>query len=210
MMVGLDRFLTPIKRKIFLLLGRAILSAVNNNGKTQTLQISALHGETITDIERLQEYGFESYPLSNSSEVLAVFLNGNRDHGLVITVHDRDNRPTDLKEGDTRFYDHRGNKITNSSEGITIESKDDHKVTLESDSITVKHSSGKKIVLNNDNVELLGSDDNAVSYTDLNASLSTFVNALNAALATKMDSPGSPGALSIDISSAKVNEVKVP
>jgi phage baseplate assembly protein V len=105
-----QRLLMPIKNKIMLLIGRCILKAVNNTGTTQTLQVTAMKDETISDIERLQEYGFDSYPKANA-EALVIFPNGNRDQGVVIKVHDRDNRPTGLNEGDVVMYDSSGNKL---------------------------------------------------------------------------------------------------
>lgn len=97
------RLIQPIKNKIFLLVGRAILKAINNSEGTQKIQVVALNGETITDIERFQEYGFETYPKTNA-EVLCLFFNGNRDHGFAICAHDRRYRPTGLVEGEVVVY----------------------------------------------------------------------------------------------------------
>lgn len=120
-MKNIHRILDPIKKKIFLLIGRAILTAVNNSGKTMLIQIEGLSDEVISDVERMEEYGFASYPVVGTSECVIGFINGNRDHGLVLCIHDREYRPTNLSEGDTRQYDYRGNKITLKSTGIEIE-----------------------------------------------------------------------------------------
>lgn len=97
------RLIAPIKKKIFLSLGRAVLTFVNNTEDTQKIQVIALSNETITDIERFQEYGFETYPFVDA-EVFVAFLNGNRDHGIVLCTHDRRYRPTDLVEGEVINY----------------------------------------------------------------------------------------------------------
>jgi len=101
------RLISPIKNKIFLLLGRAILKAVESNttdgGTVQKLQVIALAGETINDLERMQEYGLETYP-HDGAEVFIGFLNGNRDHGVALVVHDDRHRPTDLAEGEVALY----------------------------------------------------------------------------------------------------------
>lgn len=112
----LYRLLAPIKKKIFLLLGRALLTAVNNSEGTQKIQIIGLANETITDVERFQNYGFESYPLANA-EVFLGFLNGNRDQGIAICVHDRENRPTTLAAGESAVYSSAGNIITMKANG---------------------------------------------------------------------------------------------
>lgn len=97
------RLIAPIQKKIFLLLGRAILTAVNNEEGTQKIQITVMNNETITDVERFQEYGLETYPLIDA-EAFSIFLNGNRDHGIVLCVHDRRYRPKDLVKGEVALY----------------------------------------------------------------------------------------------------------
>jgi len=116
----IQRLLAPLKRKIFLLLGRAILTAIKNTEGTMMIQVTGLKGETITDVEKLSEYGFESRPRVGA-ESLVLFLNGNRDQGVALNVHDRRYRPTDLADGDSRLYDYRGNKIKLTSTGIEID-----------------------------------------------------------------------------------------
>ena len=97
------RLIRPITNKIFLLIGRAVLKAVENSESTQKIQVIALADETISDIERFQEYGFETYPLAEA-EVFIGFLNGNRDHGIALCTHDSRYRPTDLSEGEVALY----------------------------------------------------------------------------------------------------------
>ena len=99
----LERILRPLRQRINLIVGRAILAAVANSGKTQRLQIELMAGEVSTGVERFEEYGFESYPEAGA-EAAAVFLAGNREHGIVLCVHDRRYRPTDLEEGDAQVY----------------------------------------------------------------------------------------------------------
>lgn len=156
-MKNFTRLLQPIKKKIFLLLGRAILTAVNNAESTQKIQCTVLADETITDIERFQEYGFESYPVPGTSEALIAFINGNRDLGIAICVHDRGNRPTDLTAGDVRMYDVNGNKITHTSTGTEIEDKNGNKITLDSSGIVIEDSNSNKIEMISGNMNITGS-----------------------------------------------------
>ena len=107
----MERMLSPIRRKIFLLVGRAILSAVKADEKTMKIQVSGLSNETITDVERLQEYGFDSYPIPGTAEALIVFPNGARDNGVALVVADKESRPTGLLEGDSIMYTKSGLKI---------------------------------------------------------------------------------------------------
>ena len=120
-----NRLLLPIRKKIFLLIGRAILTAVDNSGKTMRIQVTGLNGETISDIEKIDNYGFSSSPpVDGKTEVLIAFVNGNRDQGLAIHAHHRDSKPTDLNEGEVRIYDDNGFQITLTDAGIEIKSTD--------------------------------------------------------------------------------------
>ncbi len=97
------RLINPIKRKIFLSLARGILKAIDNSEGTQKIQLTALAGETITGAERFQEYGFETFPLAEA-EIFGGFLNGNRDQGIILCIHDRRYRPKNLSEGEIALY----------------------------------------------------------------------------------------------------------
>ena len=155
------RLIRPIQNKIFLTLGRALLALVNNAEGTQKLQITALEDETITDVERFQEYGFETYPLVGA-EIFSGFLNGNRDLGIILCVHDRRYRPKDLAEGDVRHYDYRGNKITCQSSGIEVECLNGNKVHLTNIGIKMECLNGNivemiagEVKVNGTNLEVL-------------------------------------------------------
>jgi len=103
MISQLNRFVQPLKDRIMLLFGRAILKAVYNSGMTQKLQIDILDDESEDNVERFQEYGFETYPESESQAAVA-FLGGDRSHGIALCIHDRRYRPLNLGEGDTMLY----------------------------------------------------------------------------------------------------------
>jgi len=108
----LNRLLAPLKNKIFLLIGRAVLKAVKASEGTMRVQVSGLKDETITDMEYVQNYGFTCYPKVGSAETVNLFVNGSRDNGVTIIVNDREYRPTDLAEGEVCVYDHNGSRIT--------------------------------------------------------------------------------------------------
>lgn len=120
-----SNFVSSIRRRIFLLIGRAILTAVTNSGKYQLIQVKGLEGETITDILDAQRYGFESYPKkSDDTEVVIIAPDGERDKSIAICVMDRRYRPTNLEEGEVQIYDFNGSKIYLKKDGtIRIEDK---------------------------------------------------------------------------------------
>lgn len=112
-----------LKRKIFLLLGRGIVKALTTNQGTQLIQVVALDGETISDVERMEEYGFTAVPLTDSEAAIG-FINGNRDQGLILCIGDRRYRPTNLASGEVQVYDKNGSRVHLKADGsIEIESK---------------------------------------------------------------------------------------
>jgi phage baseplate assembly protein V len=163
----IQRLLMPIKRKIFLLFGRGIVEAIDNTGKTQKIQVTGLNNETITDIERLQNYGFESYPdIDSDLEAALLFGYGNRDQGISVCVHDRDNRPTDLTVGDVRVYDKNSNKITLDSDGILIEDANGNTITLDSDGMLVEDTNGNTIEMKSGEINITGTKINLLGASE--------------------------------------------
>jgi len=110
--MGMNRTIESVKRRISLMIGRTILKTLSDSGGTQTVQLSALKGETLSDVERLQDYGFTSYPNVDTSEALVLFPNGNRSAGVVVVINNREDRPTgELTEGDSMQYDDTGGRV---------------------------------------------------------------------------------------------------
>jgi phage gp45-like len=64
--------------------------------------------------------------------------------------------------------------------------------------------------LNGGNLELNGNGNSAVTFTALNTALQILVTAINATFATKLDGGGTAGAVSLDISAAEENTVRLP
>jgi len=65
-------------------------------------------------------------------------------------------------------------------------------------------------LLTSGNIELNGNADNAVRFNALDTQMQTLIIAINALFATKADGSGTAGSLSLDLSSAKVDEVLLP
>lgn len=101
--MSLERMIAPLRRRILSMVTRGIIRAVTDSGSIQKLQVSLLADELVDGVDRVQEYGFTSRPIPGG-EVVAVFIGGNRDHGVVIASDDRRSRPTDLAEGEAAVY----------------------------------------------------------------------------------------------------------
>ena len=77
--------------------------------------------------------------------------------------------------------------------------------------ITLDAYGGAKIEVKADGTVTINSGaKSAVTWEDLNTVMQAFVIALNAAFAEKLDGGGSAAALTLDLSSAQVTEVKLP
>jgi phage baseplate assembly protein V len=118
MIRSINKVMAPAMRGIRLMVGRGVLALVNDAAKMQTVQVKLLDGE-VRDLERFQNYGFTSHP-QVGAEVAAVFVGGNRDHGLVLAIDDRRYRLKALEAGEVALYDDQGAVIKLSRTGIVI------------------------------------------------------------------------------------------
>lgn len=91
------------------MVARGVVWMADNAKTLQEVQVSLLNKE-VRVVERFQQYGFSSVPLSEAEGVI-IFVGGLRDHGIVINVDDRRYRPTDDAEGEVRIYNHLGDYI---------------------------------------------------------------------------------------------------
>ena len=104
------RLLSPYARRLGNLLARGVLSVVNAAAKMQILQVQLLAGEGKAGMEHFEPYGYTAHP-HPGAEVLAAFFDGDRSHGLVITVADRRYRIKGLAAGEVALYTDEGDKI---------------------------------------------------------------------------------------------------
>lgn len=113
---ALARLLRPLSTRVSNLVGRGVVKAVDAAKKVQTLQVELLPGEVRDDLEHFQQYGFTARPLPES-EVVVVFVNGRREHGLALGTEDRRYRIQNLESGEVAIYNHTGAKIVLKANG---------------------------------------------------------------------------------------------
>lgn len=99
-----------LKRRVLLGVARSVIRAVNDSTEAQECQVELLKGELRDRLERFQEYGYTSVPLAGA-EAAAVFVGGNRDHGIIIATEDRRYRLKSLKPGEVAIYTDEGDKV---------------------------------------------------------------------------------------------------
>lgn len=107
---ALRKLLEPLRNRVMLMVARGVVRLVDDGKLLQALQVSFLPGEVRDRLERFGSYGFTSAP-HPGAEAVAVFVGGNRDHGLVIAVDDRRYRLRALEEGEVALYDDLGSKV---------------------------------------------------------------------------------------------------
>lgn len=134
-MKGFDRMIGPLQRRVQLMIGRAVIAAVNDGAQIQAVQVDMLADETHDEVERFQSYGHSSVPLAGA-EALVVFVGGLRSHGVAIVVDDRRYRPRDLEPGESALYDDQGQTIEIRRDGIRIKAAG-KTVQVEAQSVTV-------------------------------------------------------------------------
>lgn len=102
------------------MIGRAIVSLVNDATKMQALQVTIMAGQTPDDVEHFQHYGFTSVP-KTGAEGIALAIGGSTGHTVVINVDDRRFRLKALQGGEVALYDDLGHKVHLTRDGIVID-----------------------------------------------------------------------------------------
>lgn len=133
--------LEPVKKRVYLMVSRAIINLVDDSTKTQLLQLSVLKDEILANVERIQEFGFSSNPLPGAQAVL-LCVGGHRGHPIVIATDDKRYRKNTLAGGETSIYNSAGDYIWIKADG-TIEIKASTRVTITSPEV---HMTGNLIV----------------------------------------------------------------
>ncbi|WP_171001335.1 phage baseplate assembly protein V [Escherichia albertii] len=89
---------------------RVVTGTVDSSTKVQLLQLNGLAGEQLNGAEYFQHYGLTSSPPPGSMGI-AVPLNGNTSHTVVIATEHGAYRLTELKPGEVALYTDEGAKI---------------------------------------------------------------------------------------------------
>ena len=134
-MINTKQSIQAAARKITNMLSRAIVKRITPTTGTQSLQVSLMEGEIRDNLEHPQEFGFTSVaPVG--SEAIAAFFGGNRDHGSVLVVFNKETRPKDLNTGETCLYNVDGCKILLKTGG-NIEIIAPNQMTITSPTVTL-------------------------------------------------------------------------
>ena len=122
------KMMEPMARRVRLMIGRGVITMVNDATKEQTVQITLLNGEVLDGVERYQQYGLSTVPLARAEGIFVSF-GGNRNHSVVIASGDRRYRLTGLEAGEVALHDDLGQKV---------HLKRDRTIEVETDTLLVK------------------------------------------------------------------------
>lgn len=114
------KMLGPLGRRLQNLLARGTVAMSNAARKMQTLQVKLLAGETIDGLEHFEPYGYTSRPLPGA-EVAALFVDGDRSHGIVLVAADRRYRLKSLVPGEVAIFDDQGQRVHLTRAGIVVQ-----------------------------------------------------------------------------------------
>lgn len=187
-----DRLLRPIKNKILRLISRCVLQAIDHTKEIQKVKVFVFGDETLGNMDRLQDYGIETYPLADdNTEGLITFIGGNRDQGICINLTSRKYRPNDLSEGDACIYSKDSNDsnlnrvwIKPVNNTIEISNADGRKITLNNTNIDIEDGTGNKIEMKSGEINVTGTKVNLLNATEAFVNGTTFDSWITATLLT--------------------------
>ncbi|EPN2708652.1 phage baseplate assembly protein V [Vibrio cholerae] len=113
-----DKVVMPLRRRVYSMLGRALVTGVIEGLQRQNLQLRIENDESADNIERFQNYGMTSYP-PIGSEAIVMALKGSLDQRVAIAVEKKDLRPKG-EPNDVIVYHAEGHQIRLTSNGQII------------------------------------------------------------------------------------------
>ena len=125
-----ERLLAPLRRRVMLMIGRGVVRLVDDTHRRQRVQVEALSGEILDDVERWQQYGFTSHP-PVGSEAVVLALGGMRQHSAAVVVEDAPRRLYSRNEGSVSLYTWR-DRQEDSWHRIYLGDSEDREILIES------------------------------------------------------------------------------
>ncbi len=130
------RILQKLQDRILGMIGKAILSTVDDTTDIQLVKISGLAEEVQDGVERVQNFGFTSNPPENS-ETIVLYLGGNRDHPVAIAIDNARTRKKNLKAGESAIYTAFDN---------FIHLREDGSILIEGSAVHIAGENGKALI----------------------------------------------------------------
>lgn len=104
-----------IFRRLQLMVAQGVVTMVGQD----KIQAMVLDGEVLSNIKRVEPYGFSHRPHTGAQAYL-VFPNGDRSQGIALIVGDRQYN-LELKDGEVALHDDMGQKVHLTRTGIVVD-----------------------------------------------------------------------------------------
>ncbi|CAB3923971.1 hypothetical protein LMG26846_05858 [Achromobacter insuavis] len=119
-----------------MMVGRGVVTAVDDSGPVQLMQVRASGLEVADRRVRPQEFGLTSNPPVGSDAALAA-VSGDRSSTMVVGVNHQGSRPRGLLAGETKLYSQDGKYVYLTADGgIVVEAKGQDVVVNNANNVT--------------------------------------------------------------------------
>lgn len=119
-----------------MVVGRGVVTAVDDSGPVQLMQVRASGLEVADRRVRPQEFGLTSNPPVGSDAALAA-VSGDRSSTMVVGVNHQGSRPRGLRAGETKLYSQDGKYVYLTADGgIVVEAKGQDVVVNNANNVT--------------------------------------------------------------------------
>lgn len=98
----LSSWYRDIERRVTNMVSRGIVTKLDDSGKSQSCSLSVMTGENLSKVERVQQYGFTSFPPPDA-QATVVYVTGSREFPIIIAADHPENR-LKLKQGESAMY----------------------------------------------------------------------------------------------------------
>lgn len=106
-------------RRILLIVGRGRTQTGSDDGSVQLQQVRLGQMDTLDNVPRLSEYGFNSMPPADT-DAIVLFVGGNRSNGVIVATGNQRFRMRSLKPGEVSISDNLGQSVLLSQDGIVV------------------------------------------------------------------------------------------
>lgn len=142
-------------RRVQLFVSRGRVTVSNDSGPVQILQVRLGALETRDGTPRLGEFGHASRPPAGSDVVL-LFVAGDRSNGVAIASGHQSSRPRDLQEGESTLYDLWGKSVyLTKDRGIVVEAQGTPVTVNNATVVTI--NAAEKVLMDTPLLEVTGS-----------------------------------------------------
>jgi len=135
-MGALDR----IGRRILTTIGRGRLTAGDDTGNVQLLQVQLGANEVRDNTPRLAEFGFTSNP-PIGADLVVLFVGGDRSNGVIIASGDISTRLKNLRPGESALYDSIGKHVYLKADQIEVNANGQPVNIINATTVTIDASS---------------------------------------------------------------------